>query len=230
MTRTNLALLALLALAAPARAEMGACHPDTHDGLICGDGDGAARVIDGTMSPAKTHALAWRDLTGPPTEDPDTEKLESILVRLSDGTILARTEGAYWNTGERRANRMSEDAAWSPNSRLVVRIADSRFSTDAIQLHLLGKNDAVSSVDLRALVAPAVDGKLRKRVRNADSHVMSVPRDRLSVDNTGRVRLHVVMAVPKQEGSAGYDLVLQASSGKGPGARIVSIRSVRPAF
>ena len=51
---------AVLFTSPPAHADMGPCKPDKHDGLICGSGDGAARVIDDTTSPSKQLALAWR--------------------------------------------------------------------------------------------------------------------------------------------------------------------------
>ena len=87
-----LVLLAALlgAGAMPARAETGPCRPDTHDGLICGSGAGAARVIDGTLSPDKRLAFAWRASKSPLSEIPDdNEEVELLLVRLAGGAILA---------------------------------------------------------------------------------------------------------------------------------------------
>jgi hypothetical protein len=59
--------------------------------LTCGQGDGAARVIDKTMSPSKRLALAWRSMDHPPTEPAeDYDDLELLLIRLKDGAVLSR--------------------------------------------------------------------------------------------------------------------------------------------
>src|SRR5262249_37829369 len=66
--------LATVARLAAAEADrLGACAPDAHEGLTCGTGDGAARVIADTVSPSERLALAWRSPGGPPTEQPDED-------------------------------------------------------------------------------------------------------------------------------------------------------------
>src|SRR5580693_3432641 len=74
----------------PTKAEIGPCRPDQHAGLICGEGPGAARVVDGTISPSKRFAFAWRSPDRPPTEDP-YGNVDLLLIRLSDGAALWRT-------------------------------------------------------------------------------------------------------------------------------------------
>jgi hypothetical protein len=61
----------LAASCASAWAGGGPCKPDQFYGLTCGDGPGAARVIDRTISPSKRLAFAWREPGKSPTEDPD---------------------------------------------------------------------------------------------------------------------------------------------------------------
>ena len=65
---------------------MGPCQPDKFDGLICGSGIGAARVIADTLSPSKRLALAWRSPKGAPTEVPSGDT-EILVVRVADGAI-----------------------------------------------------------------------------------------------------------------------------------------------
>ena len=72
----------------PAKAEVGPCQLDQRGGLICGEGAGAARVVDETISPFKRFAFAWRSPDRPPTEQPDEGAVESLLIRLSDGATL----------------------------------------------------------------------------------------------------------------------------------------------
>src|SRR6266700_1121119 len=87
------ALLALASLV-PASAETGPCKSDGGGSMICGEGDGAARVIEGTISPSRGLALAWRFPDRPPTEAPsDPQPIEDLVIRLRDGAILAKQEG-----------------------------------------------------------------------------------------------------------------------------------------
>src|SRR5664280_1612684 len=110
-----------------ARAETGPCKPDPFDGLTCGDGPGAARVIAGTISPSKKIAFAWREPGRPPTDEPDIYQVESLLLWLHDGTALAISPGDYWDTGTVRANRYDFHAIWSPDSRFVIELLDFRW-------------------------------------------------------------------------------------------------------
>jgi len=89
-------LTALICAAMPVRAETGPGRPDAHDSFNCGSGAGAARVIDGTLSPDKRPAFAWRASKSPPTEIPDDDsEVELLLARLADGTILACRPTGY---------------------------------------------------------------------------------------------------------------------------------------
>ncbi len=83
----------LTCVALPARAEMGPCKPlEKRDILICGSGNGAAIVIRDTPSPSGRLALAWRTPAAPPTEQPDWDKIELLVLRLADGVVSARQD------------------------------------------------------------------------------------------------------------------------------------------
>jgi hypothetical protein len=98
--------LAVLA-SSPAAAELGPCRPDKYGGLTCGEGDGAARVIDETASPSRRLALAWRSTSSPPTEPADgDDDLELLLIRLKDGAVLSRRKTDYWDSGDTHVNRL----------------------------------------------------------------------------------------------------------------------------
>jgi hypothetical protein len=142
---TGFLLTGLLAVAAstPMQAEPGPCRPDQNGGLICAEGPGAARIIDGTISPSRRLAFAWRSPDRPPTEEAEEGKVESLLIRLSDGADLWRTEGLYWNTGTMHANKYNEDAAWSPNSRFAVLTTDVRWWTHTLRLFAIGANEEI---------------------------------------------------------------------------------------
>ena len=74
-------------VASPVKAEMGPCQPDKDGGLTCGSGPGAARVVEGTMSPSKRFAFAWRAPGSSSADDPDPDKVENLLIRISDGAV-----------------------------------------------------------------------------------------------------------------------------------------------
>ena len=117
--------LLVLASASPVGAETGPCVSDQAGVMTCGQGPGAARVVDGTTSPSKRLAFAWRAPGRSPTEPPEGTgdslfTVESLLIRLSDGAVLSSAKGMYWRTGDARANHIDEDVAWSPNSRLAI--------------------------------------------------------------------------------------------------------------
>ena len=121
--------LVLIALyvqqAATAHAQ--ACVADQQGGLVCGEGKAAMRVVADTTSPSKNYAFAWRSEQGLPSgRDPPPAGVENLLIRVTDGAVLATLGGTYWETGEMRANRYDLLAAWSPDSQAVIEVANSR--------------------------------------------------------------------------------------------------------
>lgn len=208
-------------------APLGPCQPDAHDGLTCGAGDGAARVIADTISPSKQLALAWRSTSGPPTEQPDDDDIELLLVRLSDGAVLSKQKGAFWDTGEMHANRRGETAAWSPDSRLLVETYHSRFSTDSMTVFAIAPADKASgSLDLLKIVEPAVRAELKRRVKNVEPYELFVQR--IAIDRAGRIRALVDLWVPKDGPSATF-AVTAAITRKDDAlaARVTSVRRSR---
>jgi len=219
---------------AKASAETGPCRPDAHGGLTCGQGAGAARVVDDTMSPSKRLAFAWRSPAGPPTENPDGGDVEILLIRLSDGAVLWKAPGEYWNTGEMRANRYDEAALWSPNSRFAVETLDFRWSTENLRVFAIGDGDKASVLDLKAIMEPAVRKQLRRAVKNEPSYAFQIfgnvngEAPRLTIDDRGLVKALVLMTIPKQEPYAMFAVTFQVSQRNGAlGAREVSVSRSR---
>jgi hypothetical protein len=207
------ALLACTSLAAThaALAGMGPCKPDAQNGLTCGAGVGAARIIDNTTSPDGKVAFAWRDPDGDPTVEPDKDELDLLLVRLSDGAVLAKSKTEVWSTGQSRRSRRDEDVAWSPDSSLALHAFQTRFKTERLELFGLDK-EAATSVDLLKTVEPAVRAKLAK---NAGSRVFSIRGDlTIDVSNAAKVHFIVQMWRPKDGPEDYYDVTLNVTHGK----------------
>ena len=217
----------------PAKAEVGPCQLDQRGGLICGEGAGAARVVDETISPSKRFAFAWRSPDRPPTEQPDEGAVESLLIRLSDGATLWRAKGIYWDIGTMHANRYNVAAAWSPNSRFVVETTDVRWWTHALRLFAIGANDKVLVLDLKAIIEPAVRKYLPRVVKYGDFAIFGSAdgeRPRLTIDDRGLIKALVLVSMPKHDPyvAAMLDVTFQAFQRNGElGARKVSIHRSR---
>jgi hypothetical protein len=225
-----LAGLGACLLAPAANAEIGPCKPDNHESFICGEGDGAARVIEGTLSPSKQYAFAWRTPEGPPTEEPDDDKIEFLLIRLKDGAVLLKNKTPYWATGEMHVNRLQEQASWSPNSRYVVRAFQSRFETGNVDLYVVGpKGDAAGEIDLMKPMSAAITAQLKRRVKNPEDYSFSLSAGpQLKIDNDGRLRGKVMMWIPKNGPYYYYTVSMQITpAASGLAARVVAITPSR---
>jgi hypothetical protein len=222
--------IALIAAAGgPADAEIGPCRPDNHDGLVCGEGVGAARVIDDTASPSKRFALAWRSTSNPPTEEP-TGDLELLLIRVADGVVLSRRKTDYWATDSgAHVNRLQETASWSPDSHWIVNTFEERFDTPTVDLYAFDRNDNVSGpFDLHQTMEDAARAHLNPRVRNDTRYSFWVFNDRLRIDNHGLVHARVMLWVPKDGPERDYDMTVQVmQTAQGLGAKVLSVRPTR---
>jgi hypothetical protein len=223
--------LLVAAPASPVRAETGPCVSDQAGVITCGQGPGAARVVDGTTSPSKRFAFAWRAPGRSPTEPPDQTgdsmfTVESLLIRLSDGAVLSSAKGEYWRTGDLEANHIDENVTWSPNSRLAVEVQDSKWHTDVLRLYAIGADDKVLLLDLQKIIEPAVRKQLRQLGKNDRIYTLTVEDP--TVDDSGLVRASVLMQIPKQEGDLNFDVTLQVSQKNGAlSAGDVSVRRSR---
>ena len=227
------AFLVLLA-SSSAKAETGPCLPDQNAGLTCGQGNGAARVVEGTISPSKRLAFAWRSANHPPTEDPTGDAIESLLIRLSDGVALWSAESDYWDTGAGKVNHIEEAAAWSPNSRFAVETADFRWYTQHLRLYAIGADDMPLTLDLQAIIEPAVRKQLRQTVKHEPDYDFGIfgsangEHPHLTIDDRGLIKGVVMMAIPRKDLYAMYDITFQVSQRNGAlGAREVFVRRSR---
>src|SRR5689334_1917553 len=120
-------ILAFFAVCLPSVCEAG-CVADQHDGVICGEGKDAARIIEDTTSPDKKLAIAWRCSAGMPADGKEPAgEIEDVIIRIGDGAVLGKLGGQYWDTGTVRPNRDEFYASWSPDSRAVVEVANARW-------------------------------------------------------------------------------------------------------
>ncbi len=217
-------LLALYALqTAAVQAE--ACLADQNGDLVCGAGNSASRVFGDTTSPSKGYAFAWRTAQGLPSGRDAPSGVENVLIRVSDGTVLATLGGTHWETGEMRANRSELMAAWSPDSRSVVEVANGRWDTDSFAYYRIDGATA-AKLDLRALVVPVLTARLP--VRNREGNSFRVHDDLpVTLDARGRLRFTAMLYVPKGETSNDYVVQVNVRDRAGKlTAQVVSVRRV----
>ena len=215
-----------VAQTAAMRAE--ACVPDQGGVPVCGEGKGAMRVFADTISPSKQYAFAWRSPDGLPSGDATpSDDVDNILIRLSDGAAVAKLGGRYWATGVMRANRYDLVAAWSPDSKAVIELANSRWDSDVFTYYLLDA-DAVAKLDLLALVKPALKAKLPAKDRS--NYAFRVAEEKpVALDVGGHLGFTATLYRPKSdEASFDYKVRVGIISKKGrPTARIVSVQRVK---
>lgn len=199
------AIVLLAALFMPsAQAGTGPCTP-FKDTLMCGSGQGAAIVVPDTISPDKKFALAWRNPQQVPTEVDDLGDYELLLVRLADGAALATSKTEFFYTGALRANRRHETAVWSPDSRRLIRLYDTRYDTEAMTYYAIAADGSLAdTLDLLPVVTAAVKATMKRRRLAPDQFDFSVDGDKLALGNNGRFSFSCLMFKPKQEDNFGF--------------------------
>lgn len=157
-----------------AAAEMGRCVPDGEGYMRCGSGTGAARVIAKTISPSKRLAFAWRLTDRPPTTTPDADDrdLENMIVRLEDGAVLAKSHGTYWDLGQKIAKQYMF-AVWSPDSRLLVKVAQSAEFASAEFFSFASDDMATGPFELADAIVPALQTKIGGKGTSPNDFVFS---------------------------------------------------------
>ena len=154
-----IAFTALALWAVTARAEMGPCLSADHGSLICGSGDGAARTIPETALTFQTagSCLAIYKPAPDRSTQRDDPNLENVIVHIDDGAILAKSRGAYWHLGDRYAPRQYLRAAWSPDSRMLIKTAGSVDVSDYGRTLRLREDDRITGpFDLAKVLYPAI--------------------------------------------------------------------------
>lgn len=227
--RFAIAGLLLAALSHSALAEIGPCRPDRNETMLCGSGVGAARTIPDTISPDRKHALAWRNAKSAPDDEPEGDN-ELLLIRLADGIVLAKAATEYFHTGEFRRNHQHETALWSPDSRMVARVWETRYDTSGFHLWAISPDGKLAGeVNLLKLVEPAVRADMKRRVRNVENYSFSVyTAEDFTLKDDGRLGFHATMLVPKGEGEAEYFIDVKAAMVNGKlTARVLKIERLK---
>jgi hypothetical protein len=219
-------LLVCIVACLPATARAG-CATDQSGGLVCGAGRDAVRVFGDTTSPSGKLAFGWRTPSGLPSgRQLPSDTVENVLIRLDDGAVLGKLGGQFWATAETTANRYEQLAAWSPDSRAVVEIVNSRWDSDSFAYYAVN-GETATKIDLRALAEPALKAKLPAAERESYSFRVRLELP-VTLDARGHLRCTVMIYQPKTDPAFNYAVAVDLTSKSGkPVARIASIRRVK---
>ena len=105
---------------------------------------------------------------------------------------------------------MTEEVAWPQTAASPSRSRIPKWSTDILRLYAIQTDDKVLVLDLQKIIEPAVRKRLRQLGKNDGAYTFSV-EDGLMVDDSGLVRVSVMMQIPKQDGYLELDVTLQVS-------------------
>ena len=143
--------------------------------------------------------------------------------------MLTRLGGTYWATGQMRANRYDLAAAWSPDDRAVIEVANARWDNDSLAYYRID-GATVTKLDLHELVKSATLAKARVPAQKRDRYAFRVPDYQpATLDARGRVHLISEIYVPKSdEDSLDYKVEVDVVAKGGKlSARIVSIQRTK---
>jgi hypothetical protein len=202
-----IALSALAFLPLTAFAGMGPCAPADFD-LICGSGDGAARVVLKTISPSKRLAFAWRLSDRPPSDipRPNDPNLENFIVRIADGAIVAKSHGSYWDLSTKIAKAYLF-TAWSSDSRLLVKVQQNAEASSAEFFSFAEDGSAAGPFELVNLIKPAMLAKIRHTENAGDNLLIFASHPAMAIGGDGL--LHVAAFLRRLSDTAPYDVTVQ---------------------
>jgi hypothetical protein len=192
------ALLIFVLFLREAPAEIGPCRPLGGDIMFCGNGEGAVRTFYKTTSPSGRLAFGWRLSDRPPTVVPEDNdpNLQNVVIRIGDGAIPAKSHGSYWDLGTKIA-KAHVSAAWSPDSRLAVKVEQRAEFASAELFALLDDDKVIGPFELADLLKPAVLAKMQNATDAGDYSLLFFSHPGMTIDNQGRIHF-IVCTVARQ--------------------------------
>jgi hypothetical protein len=175
-----------------------------------------------TVSPDGKYAIAW-STTGKVTPDdlplpsePGENPVANYVVEVASRKIVVQLpEGHYWDLhGAGRPNHYSMETVWSENSRSMLAIYDSRWSTDAVFLVDL-------SVPRAVRIEKQLEASFKRTLQSTRGSQYTQYEDRLAITfgspwfvASDRFLVSAYAEIPKQESpDFNLDLYFQIENG-----------------
>ena len=225
----RLAFLAfILSVSVTAVAQAAGCAVEGFT-TVCHKGDRELRVIKNTISPSGRYGIAWQVPTDARVETwddgseiSDTGSIKNFLVRLGDGIPVARLAGDHFGDHP-RYNHREVVATWSPDSRYVAILNQSKWTTDVSDVYLVSDKGLLKSASLM----PACKGASTKEVarrsgKGRDHYTYSL--DVLSVGNDGSLVTRCALQVMKEDDYFAMVVRLKVADGGALKARVLEAR------
>ena len=199
----RLAFLAFLLLASViAAAQAAACAVEGYT-VVCHQGTRELRVIKNTISPSGRYGIAWQVPTDASVETwddgseiSDTESIKNFLVRLADGAPVARLAGDHFGDHP-RYNHREVVATWSPDSRYVAILNQSKWTTDVSDVYLVSDKGLPKPTSLMPTCKSAATREVARRSGKGGDHY-TYSLDVLSVGNDGSLVTRCALQVIKE--------------------------------
>lgn len=212
----TLTVCGIIVAALPAVAAAGACWPDSDSAsksvLVCGSGQDAARTIADTISPSHRIALDWRAYEEPAGTQPHGDRglYQNLMIRVSDGAILAVLGAVYRDPGNSHGNDFFVVAAWSANSRFLVATFDDPHAPLVDVYTFEQGDDALSGpIDLQPVIIAAVQASTKNVQDDGSCRVFVSTARPMMIDNRGVVHGTVTVTDCSTGLHGPYDVRLQ---------------------
>ena len=170
---------------------------------VCHKGDRVLRVIKNTISPSGRYGIAWQVPTDASVETwddgseiSDTGSIKNVLVRLPDGKPVAKLAGDHFGDHP-RYNHREIVATWSPDSRYVAILNQSKWATDVSNVYGVSDNGVTKPASLMPVCKSAARGEVtRRNGKGRDPYEYSL--DVHSVGNDGSIVARCALQVIKE--------------------------------
>jgi hypothetical protein len=191
-------------LSAPATpaAAAAACALEGYT-FVCHKGERELRVIKNTIAPSGRYGVAWQVPTDASVETwddgseiSDTGSIKNFLVRLGDGVPVARLAGDHFGDHP-RYNHREVVATWSPDSRYVAILNQSKWMTDVSEVYLVSDKGAPKPASLMPACKSAAKNEAARRSGKGGDHYTYSLNVR-SVGNDGTIVMRCALQVIKE--------------------------------
>ena len=162
------------------------------------------------MSPSRRLAFAWRLTDRAPGNVPheNDPNLENFIVRITDGTVLAKSHGSYWDLGSKIAVAFVFTAL-SLDSHLFIKV-EQRAESASVELFAFAEDDtALGPFELVHVIKSAVIAEMKSNTAAADYGLVFSSHPAMTIDNQGLVCLWLQAVSQNGPDSPVYETIIQ---------------------
>jgi hypothetical protein len=183
-------------------AQAAACAVEGYT-TVCHKGERELRVVKNTIAPSGRYGVAWQVPTDASVETwddgseiSDTGSIKNFLVLLPDGVPVARLAGDHFGDHP-RYNHREVVATWSPDSRYVAILNQSKWTTDVSDVYLVSDKGVPKPASLMPACKSAATREVARRSGKGGDHY-TYSLDVHSVGNDGTIVTRCALQVMKE--------------------------------